>query len=241
MKIITWNCNMAFRKKVAQLLAYLPDLLIIPECEHPKKILFDPTLPQPTTALWFGSNLNKGLGIFSFGEFRLKLRRIHNPDFRMVVPITVKSPDKEFSLYAIWANNPDDLDGQYVEQVWKALHYYKKHLKNKNTILAGDFNSNTIWDRKRREGNHSNVVRFLNKKNIHSSYHSFHKQEQGKERDATLYMYRHKDKPYHIDYCFVSGDMIERIKSVEIGDFDYWTRFSDHVPLMVDFHSHISK
>ena len=142
---------MAFRKKVAQLLAYLPDLLIIPECEHPKKILFDPTLPQPTTALWFGSNLNKGLGIFSFGEFRLKLRRIHNPDFRMVVPITVKSPDKEFSLYAIWANNPDDLDGQYVEQVWKALHYYKKHLKNKNTILAGDFNSNTIWDRKRRE------------------------------------------------------------------------------------------
>jgi len=54
-------------------------------------------------------------------------------------------------------------------------------------------------------------------------------------------MYRHKDKPYHIDYCFVSGDMIEKLKSVEIGDFDYWTRFSDHVPVMVDFHSHISK
>ena len=159
----------------------------------------------------------------------------------MIVPIAIKGSGIEFSLYAIWANNPDDVDGRYVEQVWKALHFYRNHLKNKNTILAGDFNSNTIWDRKRREGNHSNVVKFLTKKNIHSTYHSFHQQEQGKEKDPTLYMYRHKDKPYHIDYCFVSGDMIEKLKSVEVGDFDYWTRFSDHIPLIVDFHAHISK
>ena len=232
---------MAFRKKVALLLAHQPDLLIIPECEHPKKFRYDSTLPQPTTALWFGSNQNKGLGIFSFGEFRLKLRRIHNPDFRMIVPIAVKSPGVEFSLYAIWANNPDDLDGQYVEQVWKAIHHYDKLLKSTKTILAGDFNSNTIWDRPRREGNHTTVVEKLAAKNIHSTYHKFFKEKQGKETQPTWFLYRHKDKPYHIDYCFVSVDMIETLKSVEIGDFDYWTRFSDHVPLIVDFHSHISK
>lgn len=33
MKVITWNCNMAFRKKDANILSYKPDLLIVPECE----------------------------------------------------------------------------------------------------------------------------------------------------------------------------------------------------------------
>jgi exodeoxyribonuclease III len=48
-------------------------------------------------------------------------------------------------------------------------------------------------------------------------------------------MYRHKDKPYHIDYCFVSTDMIEKLKSVEIGEHETWSKLSDHVPLIVTF------
>ena len=30
MKIITWNCNMAFRKKAALILKHKPDILIVP-------------------------------------------------------------------------------------------------------------------------------------------------------------------------------------------------------------------
>jgi exonuclease III len=48
-------------------------------------------------------------------------------------------------------------------------------------------------------------------------------------------MYRHKHKPYHIDYCFVSADLAKRLQSVEIGDFAFWTKFSDHVPVIVSF------
>jgi exonuclease III len=48
-------------------------------------------------------------------------------------------------------------------------------------------------------------------------------------------MYRHKNKPYHIDYCFVSAAMAKRIKSVEVGDFDLWSKHSDHVPVIVTF------
>ena len=65
MKIITWNCNMAFRKKAGLILAYKPDILIIPECEHPDKLKFPVGTPEPTDTLWFGTNHNKGLGIFS--------------------------------------------------------------------------------------------------------------------------------------------------------------------------------
>ena len=235
MKIITWNCNMAFRKKAGFILNHKPDILIVPECEHPDKLKFNTDIQKPSDTLWFGTNRNKGLGIFSYSKFRLKLLKTHNPDLRMIVPIAVTGGKYSFTLYAIWANNPGDPDGQYVEQVWKAIQHYDDHLSNEKTILIGDFNSNTIWDKKYREGNHSDVVKVLENKGIFSSYHLFHKQIQGKEMHPTLYMYRHQDKPYHIDYCFVSKDIARKIKSVDIGDFKFWSKHSDHVPVIVTF------
>ena len=235
MKLITWNCNMAFRKKAGLLLGLQPDIVIVPECEHPDKLKFSNDTRQPSDMLWFGNNLNKGLGIFSYSGFRLKVHKKHNPDFRMIVPITVTGGATKFLLYAIWANNPIDPDGQYVEQVWKAIHHYKRYISNKQTILIGDFNSNTIWDRKRRAGNHSNVVKRLEEKGIYSCYHLHHKQMQGKEQHPTYYLYRHQDKPYHLDYCFVSADLSERIKSVQIGEYDYWSPYSDHMPVIITF------
>jgi len=228
---------MAFRKKAGFILNHKPDILIVPECEHPDKLKFNTDIQKPSDTLWFGTNRNKGLGIFSYSKSRFKILKTHNPDLRMIVPIAVTGGKYNFTLYAIWANNPGDPDGQYVEQVWKAIQHYDDHLSNKKTILIGDFNSNTIWDRKHRESNHSNVVKILENKGIFNSYHLFHKQIQGKEKHPTLYMYRHQDKPYHIDYCFVSKDIARKIKSVEIGDFDVWNKHSDHVPVIVTFKS----
>jgi len=226
---------MAFRKKAVFILTHKPDILIVPECEHPCKLLFKENIPKPTDILWFGENKNKGLGIFSYSDFRFKLLDTHNPEFKMIIPIAVTGGHYDFTLYAIWANNPKDPDGHYIEQVWKAMKHYDKGLTNLNTMLVGDFNSNTIWDRKHRVSNHSNVVKYLEDKGIFSTYHLFHKQLQGKEAHPTLYMYRHQDKPYHIDYCFVSEDLTQRIQSVEIGDYDFWMPYSDHVPLIVEF------
>jgi exodeoxyribonuclease-3 len=235
MKIITWNCNMAFRKKAAVILAHKPDILIVPECEHPDKLIFNAGIPQPTDVLWFGTNQHKGLGIFSYSKCRFTLLDVHNPELKMIIPIAVTGGQYDFTLYAIWANNPADKEGQYVEQIWKAIHHYDAHLTGKPSILAGDFNSNTIWDRKRRAGNHSNVVKFLEEKKISSVYHLHHQQKQGKEKHPTYYLYRHADKPYHLDYCFVSADLANKIQSVEIGKYDDWIKYSDHVPVIVTF------
>ena len=224
---------MAFRKKAGHILAYKPDILVVPECEHPDKLKFNDEVQKPTDILWFGENKNKGLGIFSYSNFKFKLIKTHNPEFKMIVPIAVTGSNFKFTLFAVWANNPADPDGVYVEQVWKALQHYK--LSRKNTILAGDFNSNTIWDRKYRTGNHSHVVDHLYKKRITSCYHLHYNQTQGGEAHPTYYLYRHKDKPYHLDYCFASSDLMNKIKSVEIGDYDLWKQYSDHVPVMVTF------
>jgi len=235
MTIITWNCNMAFRKKADLILKYQPDILIVPECEHLDKLKFGIDTPVPTDMLWFGVNRNKGLGIFSYSNFKFKKLRNHNKELKTIVPIAVTGGAIDFILYAIWANNPDDEDGQYVEQVWKAIHHYDKKLSKQNSILIGDFNSNTIWDRKYRAGNHSNVVKRLEEKGILSCYHLHHRQEQGKEVHPTFYLYRHKDKPYHIDYCFASASIAQKIESVEIGDHVFWMQYSDHVPVIVTF------
>ncbi len=235
MKIITWNCNMAFRKKAGLILVHQPDILIVPECEHPDKLFFDNNTPKPADSLWFGENIHKGLGIFAYGQYRFKLSNKYNSSFKMVVPITVSGGDTTFNLLAIWANNPNDPDGQYVTQVWKAIHYYHSLLTNKSAILIGDFNSNTIWDKPKRAGNHSTVVQQLEAKGITSAYHQHFKQVQGNEIHPTFYLYRKKDKPYHLDYCFASTHFSDRLKSVEIGAFDYWCQYSDHVPVIVEF------
>ncbi len=114
MKIITWNCNMAFRNKAEQILTYSPDILIVPECEHPDKIKFPQNFKQPTDKLWFGNNQNKGLAVFSFCSFRFKVLDIHNQEFKMIIPIAVSGGQFDFNLFAIWANNPADPDGHYV-------------------------------------------------------------------------------------------------------------------------------
>ncbi|MBC7848688.1 MAG: endonuclease/exonuclease/phosphatase family protein [Chitinophagaceae bacterium] len=233
MTIVTWNCNMAFRKKAQLLMRYNPDILVIPECECLEKLVFPNEVPVPGSAVWYGDNPNKGLGIFAYGGLKLKRRRIHDSRFRFIVPVSVVGNGLELSLYAVWANNPKDPEGTYVEQVWKAINVYKKHIRKKQTILLGDFNSNTIWDRKYRKGNHSHVVEFLDKKGIKSAYHAHHAKVQGKEEHPTLYMYRHLDKPYHLDYCFLSNDLRARIVNVEVGSYDEWSAYSDHVPLII--------
>jgi exodeoxyribonuclease III len=234
MKLITWNCNMAFRKKTEPVLALKPDILIIPECEHPSKFLLKDDVFKPTDTIWLGTNQNKGLGIFSFSNSRFRIADVHNENLRMIAPIEVTGGDFDFNLFAIWAHNPHDPEGQYIEQVYKAAHFYSSLLTERQTLLIGDFNSNTIWDKKHKQNNHSNLVRILEDKGISSLYHLFYKQAQGKEQHPTYYMYRHKDRPYHIDYCFASTVFIRNLKSVEIGDFDFWMKYSDHVPLIVE-------
>ena len=49
-------------------------------------------------------------------------------------------------------------------------------------------------------------------KNIYSVYHKHLNQEQGKESHPTFFLQRNKNKPYHIDYCFASADLYDKVK-----------------------------
>ncbi len=53
MKIICWNCKMAFRNKAEHILRLNPDLVVVPECEN--------LGIQTSKRLWFGDNEKKTL------------------------------------------------------------------------------------------------------------------------------------------------------------------------------------
>lgn len=235
MKLITWNCQGAFRKKVDTILKYQPDILVVQECEHPDKLAFGKVMPQPNDFYWYGNNIHKGIAIFSYSDYKIELISDFNPEFRYVLPFKVSGHGQDFTLFAIWAmDDKKNREANYIGQVWQAINYYSKLLDN-SIILIGDFNSNKIWDRKGRVGNHSDVVSKLTDNNIYSIYHKHFDVEQGKEKHPTFFLQRNQNKPYHIDYCFASTDIVDKVLNIEIGIYENWISHSDHLPLMVTF------
>lgn len=235
MKLITWNCQGALRKKADEIFIYRPDILVVQECEHPDKLKFKSNTQNPYDIYWYSDGGKKGIGIFYTSDYKLELLPEFNPTYRYILPFRITGRGQNFTLFAVWAmNNKENRAARYIGQVWFAINHYKELLGN-STILIGDFNSNKIWDYKDRIGSHSDVVNYLLEMEIHSVYHKQFKVEQGKENHPTFFLHRNKDKPYHIDYCFSSKDFLCRMKNIEIGKYEDWIKYSDHTPLIIYF------
>jgi endonuclease/exonuclease/phosphatase family metal-dependent hydrolase len=67
-----------------------------------------------------------------------------------------------------------------------------------------------------------------------SAYHSRYAEEQGRETRPTFFLYRHEQRPYHIDYCFLPTAWLGRVRDVTVGGHGAWASKSDHMPLTVD-------
>jgi exodeoxyribonuclease-3 len=242
MRIIEWNCNMAFRKKASKILALEPDLLIVPECECPERLIFSSSAPQPKHEIWIGDNPTKGIGVFSYNaDLKPRLHKLYDPKLRYVVPIEVIG-DVNFNLLAIWAmNDKENRRQRYIGQVWLAVNRYKTLLSG-SILIAGDFNWNKIWDHSRHlYGNLTQTVEFLSARGIKSLYHTFSQEAFGQETQPTLYMYRKADKPYHVDYIFGSADLRNCLQSFEVGTYSNWQKQSDHMPIIATFEGQLGQ
>ena len=227
---------MAFRNKAQFILKLKPDILIVQECECFERLDFSLFPDQPTSKIWCQyKEGKKGLAIFSFGKYSVKTHESFIPDYSVILPVSVSDGIYKFNLFGVWTVNSGKPGGNYVDQIWNAIEYYDSLIRPSGTILIGDFNSNVIFDRKNRRATHSNLVTKLGERNIRSAYHSILKQTQGSEEDATFYLYRHQDKPFHIDHCFVSEDLLDRLQSLEIGKYEDWKTHSDHTPMILTF------
>ncbi len=234
MKIVTWNCNGAFRKKFSILSELKADIYVIQECEDPLQSKDKLYQEWSKNHIWIGDSKNKGLGIFAKPEISLKKlnwsSKYQDHSVKYFLPCLINN---NFQILGVWAHKNNSPNFGYIGQLWKYLNVNIDYFEN--ILIAGDLNSNSIWDQWDRWWNHSDVIKELKKKNIESLYHIHYKEEQGKESKPTFFLQRKKEKPYHIDYLFGSSSFQKKLHLLEIGSTEYWLEISDHLPIIADF------
>jgi len=220
MKLITWNCHHgAIDERITHLTKFNADIIFLQEVKSP--------LTPNSRVQWFGTNEKKGHAIILSEKFSISAFDEETVD-PFVVPLII---DGNFSFHVlmIWTQHKSE----YIKELQVPLNKYHKFLLEKPSIIVGDFNSSAIWDKNHRSFNHSIMVTQLHETfGLKSAYHEKMKCHQGSEPDPTLYHCYKKDRPYHIDYCFIPKSW--QINEVAVGKYDDWISHSDHCPLIVD-------
>jgi hypothetical protein len=152
MRLVTWNCcRGSYSQKASFLEALAPDIAVIQECAKPTC--------ETDQCLWFGHNPRQGIAVFANGPYRIRAlpRAARVP--RYAIPIKVAGPTN-FLLIAVWSKGGQA--NPYVEGVVRAVRLYRKLFAQYPTVLAGDLNSNAIWDSNHAAGlSHSALVKML--------------------------------------------------------------------------------
>ncbi len=186
MKIITWNCNGAFRKKYHLLEDFGADILVIQECEDPAQSAGS-YREWARNYLWVGNNKHKGLGVFSNLSNPLQKLDWDAEKLELFLPCKIND---ELNLLGVWTKQANSPNFAYIGQLWKYLQLHKNKVAGQKTILCGDLNSNKCWDEWDRWWNHSNVVRELEEIGLYSAYHLLQNEAQSRKTlPHRLYFY----------------------------------------------------
>ncbi|MCW7471732.1 endonuclease/exonuclease/phosphatase family protein [Leptospira kanakyensis] len=249
MKIVSWNCAGGFRKKFEKIKNLNPDIIIIQECENPNLYKKEFLSFEYKSFIWEGESKNKGIGIFtkpnlklqklewnhvfeiSISEIKSDLLKWNSKDLKQFLPFSIND---NIHFIAVWTKGNENQAFGYVGQFWKYILANKNEILNQKPIIIGDFNSNKIWDKIDRWWNHSEIINILESWNYKSLYHEKFQEEQGKEKNPTFFLQRKREKPYHIDYAFIQSVKLKKA-SLELGKFEDWIEFSDHLPLIIEF------
>lgn len=236
MRIVTWNCNGAFRRKFHALDQFDADILIIQECEDPAQSKSKDYMSWSTDYFWTGDSKNKGLGVFLkkgvYGQLLDWPPVFEGKEVKHFLPFLING---DFQLVGVWTHQNNSPTFGYIGQLWKYIQLHQNKLDK--GFVTGDFNSNAIWDRKNRWWNHTDVVHQLAAKGIKSAYHLKYNEESGEESIPTFYLQKNLNKPYHIDYIFCPEEYHNRITNFEIGTVATWLPHSDHMPLFLELSS----
>ncbi|MCC6925857.1 endonuclease/exonuclease/phosphatase family protein [Novosphingobium sp.] len=230
MRIVSWNCNGGLRRKTELLDALNADILVVQECEDPSAYGTE-YRDWAGNHLWIGDLRSKGLGIFARSNLSLEPLDWCGEDFRLFLPARIGD---KFELLGVWTQSTRPASAAYIGQLWGYLLANHARL-GPNAVICGDFNSNRIWDRPRRTGNHSHVVAKLAQLELTSLYHQAFEEDQGAESVPTFYLYRKPDRPFHIDYIFAHQSLVQEPGfAFAVGRSELWLTASDHMPLVAD-------
>ena len=227
MRIVVWNCNMAFHRKINRILELKPDLAVIPECADPVVVARRLTDVPWSSVEWIGHSHSKGLAAFSFGDYTLRRDARFDAAYELFLPLSVFHRHvMQCNLLAVWAfgwRAKRVMKGRR-DATWAAISYYSDLLKERASIVAGDFNNG-------KRSNFRVVAKAIESCGMVSAYHEDRALSYGSEREST-YFHRKGEDEYHIDYCFVPCPW--NLRTVDVGSREAWIKDSDHSPLIVD-------
>ena len=148
-----------------------------------------------------------------------------SPSRSGLLPIEVDAPTP-FTLIAVWAcrigsKNVDN----YVGQIYYALTSHPEWFNGSPVVLAGDLNSNTVWDSRHEVINHSSVVKHLGRARIGEWVPRSLPRDRKVERvRPTIYFYRRNDRTFHIDYIFIPQRMGSPAQDGRGRKFETWSK-----------------
>ncbi len=229
LRLVTWNCAGALRKKWRALESLAADLLVIQECEDPSRAKDPAYLDWAGHYLWEGVTKSKGIGVFARNGLRLEREPIDATDLQYFLPCRI---DGDWPLLATWTGRAGSGPHRYIGQLWLFLRSHRAFVDHPRGLVIGDLNSNCRWDKPHRTCNHGDVVRELSEAGLESAYHRHYGEEQGSESRPTFFLQRNFAKSYHIDYAFLGAQWKER--SIQVGAVADWMPLSDHVPLLLE-------
>ena len=114
MRIVSWNCNGALRKKLVALRPYDADVYIIQECENPKESTCPDYKAWASNYLWVGNNKNKGLGVFVKPGVVLSPIDLDAGTLESFIPCTI---NEHFILLAVWTRQANSPTFRYIGQL----------------------------------------------------------------------------------------------------------------------------
>lgn len=234
MRIVSWNCKKGLnsKEKDKKLFELAPDIAIIQESFHPSDFNKDIKYED---AIWVGEEKKNGLGICVLSlskDYQLSVL-VQDVKYEWIVPIKITGKE-DFTLIAVWTKRMPGFS--YGKVLFSALEEYGSFIKNRPVIIMGDFNlDKRVPSSYTGIGGYKKMMDLFEGYGLKSCYHSLSNEEFGSEGQATYYHYGKMDKPFHIDYCFVSEDILQSMEQFKIGLGKEYLPFSDHVPLVLEF------
>jgi endonuclease/exonuclease/phosphatase family metal-dependent hydrolase len=223
MRVVTWNCCRGkFAAKTPFVRELSPDIAVLQECARPAD--------DSPDVRWAGENPNQGIAVLTSDAYTAERITVDADVPRWMVPYRITGP-VELTLLAVWAL-PDR--GSYSRAVCHGIDALAGLITAGPTVVAGDFNANPVFDRKRVQWTYATIEARLHALGLASAYHAFHDETPGQESRATYYHMWRQDLAYHLDYCFVPRDWLPAIQRVDVGGWEEWKGRSDHRPVIVD-------
>jgi exonuclease III len=238
MRIVSWNCcwqeNGFTDEKRKEILKLKPDILIVQECKQDdwKKLNY-----SDKNGHWYGDgkesqgdpNKNLGIGIFCNNNYSIDCSLFKDQDLsnmRYALPYIINYKNKEIlTLFSVWAKSGYEY---YHVPIFNSLDYFYSKTKS-SIVLVGDFNTGSQYNNKKTGPYYEKNT----KEKLRTKYH-LENCAFWQEWLPTFYEKENENYNFYLDdHCF--SELSNEVLSFSLGDWRHWYKFSDHVPLIIDF------